>query len=68
LISVTHLPQIASKSNDHLKVSKIIDKNGTNTEIKLLNKSERILEIAKLLSGKTISEAAITNAKELLNQ
>jgi DNA repair protein RecN (Recombination protein N) len=68
LISVTHLPQIASKSNDHLKVSKIIDNNGTNTEIKLLDKSERILEIAKLLSGKIISEAAITNAKELLNQ
>ncbi len=68
LISVTHLPQIASKSNDHLKVSKIIDNDETNTEIKLLNKSERILEIAKLLSGKTISEAAITNAKELLNQ
>ncbi len=68
LISVTHLPQIASKSNDHLKVSKIVNNKGTNTEIKLLDKSERILEIAKLLSGKTISEAAITNAKELLNQ
>ena len=68
LISVTHLPQIASKSNDHLRVSKIVNNNCTNTEIKLLDKSERILEIAKLLSGKTISEAAITNAKELLNQ
>ena len=68
LISVTHLPQIASKSNDHLKVSKIVNNKGTNTEIKLLDISERILEIAKLLSGKTISEAAITNAKELLNQ
>ena len=68
LISVTHLPQIASKSDNHLKVYKIIENNTTKTKIKSLDKQERIIEIAKLLSGKKISDAAITNAKELLNQ
>ena len=68
LISVTHLPQIASKSDEHIKVFKTIKNNTTKTEIKLLNKEERIIEIARLLSGKKISDAAITNAKELLNQ
>ena len=68
LISVTHLPQIASKSNVHIKVFKTISQNKTRTEIKILDKEERIIEIARLLSGKRISDAAITNAKELLNQ
>jgi DNA repair protein RecN (Recombination protein N) len=68
LISVTHLPQIASKSDNHIKVSKLIENNITKTEVRLLNKKERIIEIAKLLSGKKISDAAISNAKELLNQ
>ena len=68
LISVTHLPQIASKSDNHLKVYKRIKNDTTKTKIKLLNKEERVIEIARLLSGKKISDAAITNAKELLNQ
>ena len=68
LISVTHLPQIASKSKDHIKVFKTIKNNKTRTEIKILNSEERVVEIARLLSGKRISDAAITNAKELLNQ
>lgn len=68
LISVTHLPQIASKSNDHIKVFKTVNNNITRTDIKVLENEERVLEIARLLSGKQISDAAITNAKELLNQ
>jgi len=68
LISVTHLPQIASKSDEHIKVFKVVKENKTRTEIKVLEKDERVLEVARLLSGKKISNAAITNAKELLNQ
>ena len=68
LISVTHLPQIASKSKEHIKVFKTIKNNKTRTEIKILDSEERVVEIARLLSGKRISDAAITNAKELLNQ
>ncbi len=68
LISITHLPQIASKSEKHIKVYKEVINSSTRTRIKILNKEERIVEIARLLSGKDISEAAITNAIELLNQ
>ena len=68
LISVTHLPQIASKSSKHIKVFKTTKKNETKTEVKNLDKDERVLEIARLLSGRSISDAAISNAKELLNQ
>ena len=68
LISITHLPQIASKSQKHIKVYKEVLNGSTRTRIKILNKEERIIEIARLLSGKDISKAAITNAKELLNQ
>lgn len=68
LISVTHLPQIASKSSIHIKVFKTTNENKSKTEVKNLDKDERVLEIARLLSGRSISDAAISNAKELLNQ
>jgi len=58
----THLPQIASKGKSHYMVYK----TNSQTFIKLLNQDERLLEIAKLLSGKEITEAAVVNAKELL--
>ena len=66
--SITHLPQIASKSSIHIKVFKTTNENKSKTEVKILNKDERVLEIARLLSGRSISDAAISNAKELLNQ
>ena len=68
VISVTHLPQIASKAKNHFKVFKKEISNKTVTEIKLLNKEERITEIAKMLSGKKVTDTSINNAKELLNQ
>ncbi len=66
IINITHLPQIASKGLTHLKVYKEDTKNTTNTKIKTLNREERITEIAKMLSGEQLSEAAVSNAKELL--
>ena len=45
-----------------------INENKSKTEVKNLDKDERVLEIARLLSGRSISDAAISNAKELLNQ
>ncbi|MCT4638896.1 MAG: DNA repair protein RecN [Bacteroidales bacterium] len=66
IINITHLPQIASKGLTHLKVYKEDTKNTTNTKIKTLSKEERITEIAKMLSGEQLSEAAVSNAKELL--
>ena len=68
VINITHLPQIASKGKNHYKVYKKDEGASTNTYIKLLNNEERLEEIAKLLSGKELTEAALKNARELLNQ
>ena len=67
IISVTHLPQIASKADAHFKVYKIEDNNRTVSKIKKLVIDERVEEIAKMLSGKTVTEVSISNAKELLS-
>ena len=67
VISITHLPQVAAKGNNHYKVYKKEVNSITTTNLKLLTTEERIVEIAEMLSGKEISETAITHAKELLN-
>lgn len=67
VFAITHLPQIASKGNQHYKVFKVTNNNDTLSEIKLLNEEERVVEIAEMLSGKDISESAINHAKALLN-
>jgi DNA repair protein RecN (Recombination protein N) len=67
VISITHLPQVASKGQNHYMVYKIDGDKATNTKMKLLKGEERVVEIAKMLSGEQISEAAITNARVLLN-
>ncbi|MCD8290418.1 MAG: DNA repair protein RecN [Prevotella sp.] len=66
VISITHLPQIAARGTTHYKVFKEETENGTKSRMQVLNKDERILEIAQMLSGSEITEAAINNAKELL--
>ncbi|MGC9374229.1 MAG: DNA repair protein RecN [Bacteroidales bacterium] len=66
VINITHLPQIASKADFHYLVYKKDNHQTTNTYIKLLDKDERINEIAKMLSGKELTDAAIQNAKVLL--
>ena len=68
IISVTHLPQIAAKANTHFKVFKSENNNRTTSEIKRLEQSERVEEIAKMLSGRTVTETSINNAMELLSQ
>lgn len=67
VFAITHLPQIASKGDQHYKVFKVTHTNDTVSEIKLLNEDERVVEIAEMLSGKNISESAINHAKTLLN-
>jgi DNA repair protein RecN (Recombination protein N) len=68
VLSVTHLPQIASKADIHFRVFKSESNDRTNSEIVKLNMEGRIEEIAKMLSGKKITKTSISNAKELLNQ
>ena len=67
LIVITHLPQVAAKANYHFKVEKYDDINKNTTIINLLNENERLDELAKMLSGETISLAAIENAKALIS-
>ena len=67
VITITHLPQIAAKGNQHYKVFKEEVNNITSTNLKQLSEDERIVEIAEMLSGKNISDSALTHAKELLN-
>jgi len=67
LFAITHLPQIASKGKNHYKVFKYIKDENTFTEIKKLDKTERINEIAEMISGKNLTESAITHAKALLS-
>lgn len=66
VISITHLPQIASKGKFHLYVYKNENKSRTVSNIKELNKEERVVEIAKMLSTGKPGESAIKNAKDLL--
>ena len=67
VITITHLPQIASKGQSHYFVYKDDEGATTYTRLKQLDKQERILEIAKMLSGDKPGESAVQNARELLN-
>ena len=66
LIVITHLPQIAAKGDLHFKVMKEESENSTVTKVIELKGKDRLSEIAQLLSGENITEAAINNAKELI--
>ena len=67
VISITHLPQIASKGKVHYKVFKQDSETETHSNIRRLTDEERINEVAQMLSGATLTEAALHNAKALLN-
>ena len=67
VICITHLPQIAAKGTKHYRVYKI-EEETSETKVVLLNAKERVQEIAKMLSGSNLTEAALKNAEELLKQ
>ena len=66
VISITHLPQIAALGTTHYKVYKEDTAQGTTTHMLMLSPEERVSEIAQMLSGQNVTEAAIENAKQLL--
>lgn len=66
VIAITHLPQVAAKGNTHFKIYKSNKGNKTQTFVNILDNNQRIEEIAKMLSGKELTEAAKENAKNLL--
>jgi len=67
IFAITHLPQIAAKGNAHFKVFKSTVGDDTQSELKLLNDQDRVVEIAQMLSGTIVSESALNHAKSLLN-
>ena len=68
IFAITHLPQIASKKGTHLLVYKEFDAdNNATTRIRTLGNEERVQEVARMLSGSQLTNAAIENARELLN-
>ena len=68
IIAITHLPQIAAQANAQYKVYKADTATRTETHITRLNDAERVTEIASMLSGKDITDAALKTAQELLNK
>lgn len=68
VISITHLPQIAALGSTHYKVAKTETDDGTSTRMTLLEPEERVKEIAQMLSGSEITQAATDNARELLKK
>ena len=67
VITITHLPQVAAKGDNHFKVYKQDTDESTFTAVRQLDNKERVMEIAAMLSGDKVSEAAINNARTLLN-
>ncbi len=68
VINITHLPQVASRGTRHYHVYKADVDDSTFTRVKLLTPDERIMEVARLLSGSEVTEIAMNNAKELLRE
>jgi DNA repair protein RecN (Recombination protein N) len=67
IFAITHLPQIAARGTAHFKVYKTTIGEDTQSELKLLNSEERVIEIAQMLSGIDVSDSALNHAKALLN-
>jgi DNA repair protein RecN (Recombination protein N) len=68
VLAITHLPQIASKGNTHFLVYKEVKKSSTRSQLRILNDGERLNEIARMLSGEVLTDAALDNARVLLSQ
>ncbi|MDX5448570.1 MAG: DNA repair protein RecN [Bacteroidota bacterium] len=67
VLAITHLPQIASAGEHHIQVYKTDSKNGSETRIRPLDEESRVEEVARLLSGEKLSDAALANARDLLD-
>ena len=68
ILCITHLPQIASLSDNHIYVDKIVENNKTFTKLKVLSNTERIREIARMLGGNENFEASMAHAKKLVGK
>jgi DNA repair protein RecN (Recombination protein N) len=68
VLCVTHLPQVASFADRHYAVRKRVERGRTVTEVKALSADERVEEVARMLGGETITEAARRHAREMVKQ
>lgn len=68
VISITHQAQVAAKANTHLRIEKVSDNNQTSTTVSLLDRQQRISEIARMIGGVTITNATLQHAEEMLIQ
>jgi DNA repair protein RecN (Recombination protein N) len=66
LLAITHLPQVAARANYHAKVEKYDSNNRTISRVSWLSENERVVEIARLMSGEIITDSAIANARNLI--
>lgn len=67
ILTITHLPQVAAKGQQHLKIYKTTNDNKTVTSLSILSPQEKVEEIAKMLSGKELTKAALENARNLIS-
>ena len=68
VIAITHLPQVAAIAQQHLRVFKTDSATDTLTHVAELDDNEHLLEVARLLSGRDVNQAAIDNARSLISQ
>lgn len=68
VICITHIPQVASISDNHLRIYKSVEEDRTKSHIDSLSGDGRVLEIAKMISGETVTNASLASAKELLSK
>lgn len=68
VLAITHLPQVAAKGNSHFKVYKTDSEERTVSHVRMLDKEERVRELAGMLSGSSVNEAALLNARTLLEE
>ncbi len=66
VLCVTHLPQVAAQGHQHLQVSKTSDKDSANTTMSQLDDKDKVLEIARMLGGKKITEQSMAHAREMV--
>ncbi|MDY3929981.1 MAG: DNA repair protein RecN, partial [Clostridia bacterium] len=68
VICISHQPQLAAESKNHFKITKNVSDNNTRTEIKKLDREERIREVARIIDGSSITETSVLHAKEMLER
>ena len=68
VLAITHLPQVATVADQHLRISKVQGEQNTTSSVQVLNERERILEISRMISGNNITEATKEHVRNMMNR